>query len=220
MNPLKAPPGRAEVVAAYLDGVAAVARVAAGITGSAFTGAGWAARSPCRLWTAADVAGHLRCVAGYHTRFRDDVLAGRRHLVDEHLGPGGGGVPALSAALARLNASTLAVLPPAAPEAHLKVFAATATAYAERLPEVWDTPAYRTSPGSGWVTLGQHAGAAVAEWHLHAWDLARSAGLDHRPDDPDLLAEIRLPALAHQPLPPGPAWDAILHASGRDPTWK
>ena len=31
------------------------------------------------------------------------------------------------------------------------------------------------------------AGAACAEWHLHAWDLARSQGKDYRPADPDIL---------------------------------
>ena len=41
------------------------------------------------------------------------------------------------------------------------------------------------------------AGAACAEWHLHAWDLARSLGKDYRPADPEL----------------------VLTASGRDPGW-
>ena len=31
------------------------------------------------------------------------------------------------------------------------------------------------------------AGAACAEWHLHAWDLARSLGKDYRPADPELV---------------------------------
>ena len=31
------------------------------------------------------------------------------------------------------------------------------------------------------------AGAACAEWHLHAWDLARSLGKDYRPADPGLV---------------------------------
>ena len=31
------------------------------------------------------------------------------------------------------------------------------------------------------------AGAACAEWHLHAWDLARSLGQDYRPADPGLV---------------------------------
>jgi len=31
------------------------------------------------------------------------------------------------------------------------------------------------------------AGLACAEWHLHAWDLARSLGKDYRPADPGLV---------------------------------
>jgi hypothetical protein len=37
------------------------------------------------------------------------------------------------------------------------------------------------------VTVGGMAGAACAEWHLHAWDLARALGKDYRPADPDIL---------------------------------
>src|SRR6266581_756252 len=37
------------------------------------------------------------------------------------------------------------------------------------------------------VTVGAMAGAACAEWHLHAWDLARSLGKDYRPADPELV---------------------------------
>ena len=35
--------------------------------------------------------------------------------------------------------------------------------------------------------MGGMAGAACAEWHLHAWDLARAQGKDYRPADPDIL---------------------------------
>ena len=31
-------------------------------------------------------------------------------------------------------------------------------------------------------------GAACAEWHLHAWDLAASLGKDYQPASPELLA--------------------------------
>jgi hypothetical protein len=75
------------------------------------------------------------------------------------------------------------------------------------------------------VTVGAMARAACAEWHLHAWDLARSLGKDYRPADPELvLAAWRggLPQL----WPEFPArsdsddpWRLLLLASGRDPGW-
>jgi hypothetical protein len=69
------------------------------------------------------------------------------------------------------------------------------------------------------------AGLACAEWHLHAWDLARSLGKDYRPADPELvLAAWRAgtPQL-WPPLTTGWAdddpWSFLLGASGRDPGW-
>jgi hypothetical protein len=73
------------------------------------------------------------------------------------------------------------------------------------------------------------AGAACAEWHLHAWDLARSLGKDYRPADPEIvLAAWRAgmpqlwPAPAGGGLATGDAddpWHFLLIASGRDPGW-
>ena len=70
------------------------------------------------------------------------------------------------------------------------------------------------------------AGAACAEWHLHAWDLARSLGKDYRPADPELvLAAWRGGTPQLWPAPPervGEAddpWHFLLSASGRDPAW-
>jgi hypothetical protein len=69
------------------------------------------------------------------------------------------------------------------------------------------------------------AGAACAEWHLHAWDLAGSLGKDYRPADPELvLAAWRSgvpqlwPALTAGPGSDDP-WSSLLLASGRDPDW-
>ena len=68
------------------------------------------------------------------------------------------------------------------------------------------------------------AGAACAEWHLHAWDLARSLGKDYRPANPGLvLAAWRggMPQL----WPELAGWDGLdpwhylLTASSRDPEW-
>ena len=69
------------------------------------------------------------------------------------------------------------------------------------------------------------AGAACAEWHLHAWDLARSLGKDYRPADPELVLTAwqgGTPQLwAGLPAEPGrdDPWYVLLLASGRDPAW-
>jgi hypothetical protein len=89
-------------------------------------------------------------------------------------------------------------------------------------------------------------GAAAAEWHLHAWDLAVSLGKDYQPASPELLAAGWRAGMPHLPLgagvPVAPcgavagapargaarvfaapsawpvgAWQALLRASGRLP---
>jgi Mycothiol maleylpyruvate isomerase N-terminal domain len=45
-------------MAAYRDGVTVICELAA-----RFSDEQWAAPTPCRDWRAADVAGHLRCMA-------------------------------------------------------------------------------------------------------------------------------------------------------------
>ena len=50
------------------------------------------------------------------------------------------------------------------------------------------------------VTVGGMAGAACAEWHLHAWDLAQALGKDYSPADPDLLAAGWQAGMPHLPL--------------------
>ena len=51
--------------------------------------------------------------------------------------------------------------------------------------------------------MGGMAGAACAEWHLHAWDLARAQGKDYRPADPDMLLRGWIAGMPHLP-PEGP----------------
>jgi len=69
--------------------------------------------------------------------------------------------------------------------------------------------------GLGELTVGEHTAVAVGEWHIHAWDLARSAGVDHRPADPITVAAGR--AVLPEPLPAGDPWLATLTWSGRSP---
>ena len=68
------------------------------------------------------------------------------------------------------------------------------------------------------------AGAACAEWHLHAWDLARSLGKDYRPADPELvLAAWQAGTPQLWPVLTGwdgdDPWHFLLALSGRDPGW-
>jgi len=60
-------------------------------------------------------------------------------------------------------------------------------------------------------------GAACAEWHLHAWDLAASLGKDYRPASPELLAAGWQAGMPHLPLdtvvPVGPGGAAVAAAS-------
>ena len=66
----------------------------------------------------------------------------------------------------------------------------------------------------GPLTVGEHTGIALAEWHLHAWDFARAIGEDHTPADPETVAAARF---ALTPAPEGPPWTAVLRWSGRIP---
>src|SRR5579862_1986723 len=70
--------------------------------------------------------------------------------------------------------------------------------------------------GVGERTIAGHTGLAVVEWHVHAWDLARSAGRDHRPADPATVAAgYRLP---DEPVGcEGDPWTNILLAACRKP---
>jgi len=97
------------------------------------------------------------------------------------------------------------------------------------------------------VTVAGMVGAACAEWHLHAWDLAASLGKDYQPAGPELLAAgwqagvpqlpldcsapvapcgaavaggavaPRGPGTGRGPYPGAGAWEALLRASGRLP---
>jgi Mycothiol maleylpyruvate isomerase N-terminal domain len=211
------PPGQhsqRKILAAYRDGVTVICELAA-----QFIDTAWQAATPCTEWRAVDLAGHLRCVADDYHEYLDDAPASRlARLMATDL-------PAASLArkLARQNAAELAALPDGPGPEHIAAFAESARWYGRRLTEFWDLPHHRYLGNV--VTVGAMAGAACAEWHLHAWDLARSLGKDYRPADPELvLAAWRggLPQL----WPEFPArsdsddpWRLLLLASGRDPGW-
>jgi hypothetical protein len=104
----------------------------------------------------------------------------------------------LARKLARQNAAELAALAEGQGPEHITAFAASARAYARRIPPVWDLPHHRYRDTV--VTVGGMAGAACAEWHLHAWDLARALGKDYSPADPDIVAAGWQAGMPHLPL--------------------
>ena len=52
---------------------------------------------------------------------------------------------------------------------------------------------FGTWSGLGDLTVGQHTGIAIGEWHVHAWDLARASGTDHRPSDASTVSRAAIP---------------------------
>jgi hypothetical protein len=205
---------RAGVLAAYRDGVTVICELAA-----QFTDATWLAATPCSEWRAVDLAGHLRCVADDYHEYLDDAPDSRlaRLLATD------ASADSLARKLARQNAAELAALPDAPGPDHIEAFAESARAYGRRLAPSWDLPHhwYRGTE----ITAGAMAGAACAEWHLHAWDLARSLGKDYRPADPELVLAAwqggtpqAWPVLGAAPDGDDP-WHCLLLVSGRDPGW-
>jgi uncharacterized protein (TIGR03083 family) len=212
-------PGAAQrvgpVLGAYYDAVTAICQLA-----TRFSAEAWNAPTPCPEWRARDLAGHLRCVADDYHEYLDDAPVSRYARL-----LGSGPHPqTLARKLARQNAAELAVLADAPPGEHIAAFALTARAYARRLPSVWGLPHHQYLGQE--VTVAGMAGAACAEWHLHAWDLARALGADHRPADPRTVLAGWRAGMVH--LPAGQAatrwrarrtdpWDLVLLASGRSP---
>src|SRR5215469_17129753 len=111
-------------LAAYHAGVTVICELAA-----QFTGEAWAAPTPCPEWRAADLAGHLRCVADDYHEYLDDAPVSRLSRL-----MGTGAQPqSIARKLARQNAAELAALPEVAPEEHIAAFVESATRYAARI---------------------------------------------------------------------------------------
>jgi uncharacterized protein (TIGR03083 family) len=204
--PLAAPVlAAAGALTAYHDGIAAIARLAAGFAGDA-----WSLPTPCPEWRAADLAGHLRCVADNYHEYLDDAPVSRL----ARLMGTGAHQETIALKLARQNAAELAALPDVAPEEHIAAFAESARLYAARIgPLLW-------LPHHGYrgrvITVAGMAGMACVEWHVHAWDLARALGRDYRPADPRAVLSGWLEGIPQLPVPVfGDPWLAVLRASGR-----
>ena len=178
-------------LAAYHDGVTVICQISPPSSPTL----SWAAPSPCPEWRVVDLAGHLRCVADDFHEYLDDAPASRL----ARLMATGAHPDTLARKLARQNAAELAALPDASGPEHIAAFASSARSYAQRLLPIWDLPHHQYRDAL--VTVGGMAGAACAEWHLHAWDLARALGKDYRPADPDILLSGWLAGKPHLPLP-------------------
>ena len=165
-------------LAAYRDGVTVICELAA-----RFTDAQWEAAAPYGDWRAADIAGQLRCMADDYHEYLDDAPDSRLARLM------GTGFPAATLARkqARQDAAELAELPDVPAPEHIAAFAASARSYAARVGPLWDQPHHHYRGTT--VTVGEMAGVACGEWHVHAWDLARSLGVDYRPADPELVFE-------------------------------
>ena len=205
------------VLTAFHDAVTAICQLA-----EQFTADSWNAQTPCPEWRAADLAGHLRCIVDDFHEYLDEAPVSRYARL-----MGTGAHPdTLGRKLARQNAAELAALADAPPLEHIRAFSISARAYASRLPAVWDLPhhQYRETV----VTVAGMAGAACAEWHLHAWDLAMALSVPYRPTDPAAVLYCWRTGMPHLPLPTARAgwwgglppratdpWHAVLAASGR-----
>lgn len=182
------------VLAAFHDGVTAICELAAQFSKDA-----WSAPTPCPEWRAADLAGHLRCVADDYNEYLDDAPASRFARLMAT-----GALPeTLERKLARQNAAELAALPDDTAEQHIAAFAESARAYAGRLTGVWNLPHHRYLEAE--VTVAGMAEAASAEWHLHAWDLARALGTDYRPAAAGLVLAGWRAGMPHLQAVPGQA---------------
>lgn len=221
---------RAAILAAYRDGITVICELAV-----QFSDAVWLAPTPCIDWRAVDLAGHLRCIADDYHEYLDDAPDSRL----ARLMATGAPADSLARKLARQNSAELAALPDGPGPEHIAAFAESARAYGRRVQQLWERPhhSYRGHV----VTVGAMAGLACAEWHLHAWDLARSLGKDYRPADPGLVlsawragmpqlwpseavAETAVeaqaaPAESYDTAEGYDEWLDLLGASGRDPGW-
>jgi Mycothiol maleylpyruvate isomerase N-terminal domain len=186
------------VLASHDDGVRAIERIAAV--------AEWDAITPCGTWQARDLVGHLLAIVRYYHRLLDAASAGNPRA----------GLPRGSN-LATMNAQHLAALAEVDGDERAHEFVVEADAYVARLRAASWTMILGLWSDIGRLTVEQHAGLVLGEWHVHAWDLARSVGADHHPDDALIVAKGQ-EIVSHRPHR-GDPWTEVLQGYGRDPGW-
>jgi uncharacterized protein (TIGR03083 family) len=134
----------------------------------------WTRPSGCKGWNGQDLAGHVLTVM----RLWD-------HMLDRAL-DGDGSLEFPWDGFDAWNAQALCELPDRSGRGRVQEFASRSAAFYDRLaaapPEtVYGTPA-ATFLGHT-VPLGEFAAYAALEWHVHAHDLAISAGVEYHPTD-------------------------------------
>jgi Mycothiol maleylpyruvate isomerase N-terminal domain len=192
-------PARFDVLSSYDDGVAAIAQHSSHVVD-------WSARTPCAEWTANDLAGHLLSIVRYYHRLLDASLAGTPIT----------GLPR-GRDLADMNSADLGRLDDSTGTERISLFVSSAGAYGTRLAEIGDPGWWLTLgiwEGLGPLTVGQHAGIAIGEWHVHAWDLARVSGRDHHPADAPVVAQGQK-VVGRVIEVQGDPWDLVLTGYGR-----
>jgi uncharacterized protein (TIGR03083 family) len=195
----------ADAPAAYHNGVRAIIKIA-----RSFTAAEWNAPTSCPEWRAADLAGHLRCIADNYNEYLDDAPVSRL----SRLMATGAHPDTIERKFARQNSAELAALPAERPAEHVTAFTESALRYAARLAPLLRLPhhSYRGRV----ITVAGMAGLAIVEWHVHAWDLASAIGDEYRPDDPQAVLAAWLAGVAQLPLlADADPWLAVLRSSGR-----
>jgi len=217
-EPDKSEPDQSEsaksaVLACYAEGVAAIGALGARVSD-------WESPTPCGEWTALDLAGHLLAIVRYYHRLLDAVGVGRPLV----------GLPRGSD-LAAMNANDLVELDVAGGSERVEIFCDLSEQHLRRLWDAewddgWDAT-LGTWSGLGDLTVGQHTGVAIGEWHVHAWDLARASGGDHRPNDALTIKKGQRPVGRLTDLAgergegdESDLWIAVLGAYGRDPEWR
>jgi Mycothiol maleylpyruvate isomerase N-terminal domain len=183
------------VLAAQRDGVVSLSRLGAKVVD-------WQVQTPCADWTLLDLGGHVLTIARYYHRLLNAALGGEPRTGLPH-----------GAQLATTNDLELRSLRERRGPERFLAFEAIATRYGERLADLDWSMTLGVWEGIGPMSVGDHALAAAAEWHIHAWDVARAFGWDYRPDDPDVvLAGQRVFAAATREAD---VWTAALLAAGR-----
>jgi hypothetical protein len=192
-------PDRERIEASYREALDAIARLSPGITE-------WDAPTPCGEWRLLDLSGHLLAIARYWLRLLDAAEAG--HPCTEL--PRG-------RALGEMNARDLSGLADEDGVRRMHLFVDLAAEHLRRLETAdWSITLGEWS-GLGPLTLGQHSGVAIGEWHVHAWDMARALGADHRPGDAEIVAQgNRVVREISGDIDP---WEAVLSGYARDLGW-
>ena len=188
----------------YYDGIRSILEIAGPLSAGT-----WNAPTSCPEWRAADLAGHLRCIADDYHEYLDDAPVSRL----SRLMATGAHPATIARKQARQNAAELAALPEVSPDEHIAAFAESGLRYAARLSPLLRLPhhSYRGRV----ISVAGMAAVACVEWHVHAWDLASALGSVYRPADPEAVLAAWMARIPHLPVSADDdPWLPVLPPSG------